>query len=175
MSEMAHLMRSPTQSPTFERVSYLLDYNAETGKIVSKVQHGRWHPGDTVGTLAGGYLSIGIDGKLYRGHRIAWLLTTGSWPDKFIDHIDGDKLNNRWQNLREVTNAENMQNCHRARVNSTLGILGVHPSRGKFCAAITVNGKIKALGRFLTIHEAEMAYRTAKQHLHPTAYTGEEQ
>jgi hypothetical protein len=68
------------------------------------------------GDLAGGkpvegrYRVITIDGVNYPAHRLAWLYVTGRWPHPEIDHIDGDRTNNRFANLREVTHSENMRN-----------------------------------------------------------------
>jgi hypothetical protein len=57
-----------------------------------------------------GYFIIKLNRKTYKAHRIAWLLTYGSWPEDQIDHINGNGLDNRLENLRDVSNRENLRN-----------------------------------------------------------------
>ena len=83
----------------------LLHYNPDTGLFMWKE---RRSPACTKGWFTGnvngrGYATIRIDGKLYLAHRLAWLLMTGSFPQKRLDHIDRNKLNNKFNNLREAT------------------------------------------------------------------------
>lgn len=107
------------------------------------------------------YMMITVgDGKQYRAHRIAWLIVYGRWPECHIDHINGDSTDNRINNLREATNAENCRSSKRSSNNQS-GYKGVH-----FCnytkrwrASICVNGKTKKLGRFNTPEEAHEAYK----------------
>jgi hypothetical protein len=65
-----------------------------------------------------------LTGVLYREHRLAWLYMTGEWPTHEIDHINGDRVDNRFCNLREATASENRWNS-RKRVNNTSGYKGV--------------------------------------------------
>ena len=64
------------------------------------------------------------DGKNYLAHRVIWAWMTGEWPEDMIDHVDQDSLNNRWENLRQATNAINQQNSTR-RKDNTSGVVGV--------------------------------------------------
>jgi hypothetical protein len=94
-------------------------------------------------------------------HRIAWALTTGSWP-KEIDHRNGVRDDNRLSNLREATRTENHQNRAKRRDNTT-GFVGVCFDRGKFNANITIHKRARHLGRYDTKEEAYAAYCAAKR------------
>ena len=113
-----------------------------------------------------GYLSISCGGKTRVAHRLAWFIYYGKWPDLQIDHINGDKLDNRIENLREVDGRTNAQNQRRAMSTNKTGILGVTASRNKFRADIYVNSKSIFLGRFETMEEAKFAYINAKRQMH---------
>jgi len=101
-------------------------------------------------------------------HRVVWRMLNGEWP-KFIDHIDGDRLNNRIENLRSVVERINRENLRAARSdNLSTGLLGAYAGRnGKFRSSICVDGKQKHLGRsFPTAQAAHEAYLAAKRQLH---------
>jgi len=98
---------------------------------------------------------------------MAWLYMTGSWPAAEIDHRNGNKSDNRWENLRDVQPVVNQQNKRRAQSNSKTGFLGVMVSGdGRFCARIRVNGRNKHLGSFRSPELAHAAYLMAKRELH---------
>lgn len=103
-----------------------------------------------------------ILGRKYYAHRVAFALMAGRWPD-IIDHIDGDKTNNRWENLREVSRMQNMQNAA-LRSDNASGHVGVSfdKSRQKWAAEIHINGKKTYLGRFEMFEDAVSARRTAQ-------------
>lgn len=113
-----------------------------------------------------GYLVIKINNKLVRTHRLAWYLMKGEWPKNQIDHIDGSRSNNKLSNLRDVPQAENMQNRQKVRVDSKTGVLGVAHQRGRYRAYIRINGKKKNLGTFDTPEQAHQAYLEAKRKYH---------
>lgn len=94
------------------------------------------------------------------GHRLAWYLHYGKLPLDQIDHIDGDKSNNRISNLREVNNQQNQWN----QVNAK----GYHWDKAtkKFKAYLKVNKKRIFIGRFKTEEEAHNAYLEAKSKHH---------
>jgi hypothetical protein len=102
-----------------ERVRELLHYDTETGAFTWKVRRSRRAVvGAVAGTVsAAGYVLLSIDGVRYWAHRVAWLYVYNVWP-KELDHIDGDKLNNAINNLRECTRSENNQN-HPKRLGSS--------------------------------------------------------
>ena len=154
---------------TYERASELLRYDPETGKIYWKISRGGWiKEGVEAGTLRrdhrNTYRHIQIDGAKYLAHRLAWLLHFGVWPTNQIDHMDGDGLNNRPKNMRDVAHQENLKN-QRMQRNNISGVTGVswHKRDGKWRATININGKRKGLGYFDDIDEAAKAYRDAAE------------
>lgn len=156
-------------SLTIARLKELLHYDEETGHFVWLKNHTRYK---VVGKVAegtvNGYRSICIDGRRYYAHRLAWFYMTEEWPSDSIDHIDGDKLNNTWVNLRDVAHSVNMENQRSARSdNKTTGVLGAYMHKnGRFYSAISVAGKTKRLGYFDTVDEAHSAYVDAKRKYH---------
>lgn len=120
-----------------------------------------------------GYLLVCFNYKRHRVHRLAWFYHHGEWPKGQIDHIDGDKQNNRLHNLRDVSVAQNQQNRLRPTRRNTTGFPGVsfEAQRGMFVARISAAGEKKFLGRFDTALNAYAAYLEAKQRLHPGCHT----
>lgn len=120
------------------------------------------------GTLRGGYLRIGIKGRVYSAHRLAILYVTNKWPDGCVDHIDGNRTNNSFLNLRVVTSSINSQNLRSAKGKTKSGILGVshHASTGKWRSRICVAGISISLGLHNTKESAYEAYLDAKRTLH---------
>ena len=153
---------------TQSRVMELFSYKPESGHFVRALKL----PGSLIGSIAGcpkaGYIVIRADGVLYRAHRLAWLYVHGVWPTGEVDHINGQKSDNRIANLRDVSISENRQNQHRARKNSSTGRLGVtfSPARNKFIAHICINAKTKTIGYFGTADEAHAAYLAEKRASH---------
>ena len=76
-----------------------------------------------------GYLQILVGGKIYRAHRLAWLYMTGSWPSRMIDHRDRNKLNNSFENLRDVSNSTNLRNSDRVDNADVERILNIFVER----------------------------------------------
>lgn len=154
---------------TVERARELLNYDPLTGIFTWRL--GR--PGAKKGAIVGcdnknGYQKIMLDRRAYLGHRLAWFIAYGSWPDDGIDHINGNKYDNRIANLRQATTTMNGENRRKAQINNTSGFLGVSWDSGckSFRASIRVQGKYRSLGRFLDPAEAYQAYLTAKRQLH---------
>jgi hypothetical protein len=113
-----------------------------------------------------GYLNIHFNSKLYLNHQLAWMYIYGYIP-KYIDHINGDKHDNRIANLREATNQQNCLN-KKLNKNNTSGIKGVSwykPSK-KWYAQLSINGKIKNLGYFEDIELAELVVKEAREKYH---------
>ena len=154
---------------TAARVRELFNYNSETGALTWAFNVG---PTARVGGIAGslekkGYRSIGVDGSYYKAHRLIWLHVTGQWPIGQIDHKDGDKDNNRWDNLRDVTSTVNQQNTRAAVAsNRSCGLLGVTPNRKRWKTSICIDGVKRHLGTFDTAEEAHAVYLAAKRKHH---------
>ena len=109
-----------------------------------------------------GYWQLWHKGKLYRAHRVVWFLVTGEDPgDKVVDHVNGDGLDNRFENLRLCEQKENVRNSRKSCI-SRQKYKGVskHGKRG-YQARINVDGKQVALGTFRTQEEAAEAYNQA--------------
>jgi hypothetical protein len=114
-----------------------------------------------------GYWYLSVKGKRYAAHRMAFLYMTGEVPSCDVDHINGDRCDNSWKNLRIATRAENMQNLKESHTDNRCGFLGVEKHRKRFVARICVGGKRKYLGAFNTPEEAHSRYLEAKRYLHP--------
>ena len=114
-----------------------------------------------------GYWRVGLLGGRYQAHRLAWLITHGEWPD-VIDHINGDKLDNRLTNLRSVNALINNQNRRTSIVGAKSPLLGAqwHKGSGLWKSVIRWECKQVHIGMFKTDIEAHNAYLQAKRVLH---------
>lgn len=102
-----------------------------------------------------GYLHGTIFNVKYLAHRVAFALHSGSWPQFTVDHIDGNKKNNRPSNLRDVSHKTNMRN-QRMKSTNTTGNTGVafDKSRNKFATTVTIDMKTIHVGRFAILEQA---------------------
>lgn len=148
-----------------------LAYEPETGVFTWAVK-GR---GISLGSVAGsktneGYWQIKLCFKSYRAHRLAWFLSYGVWPLMGLDHINGDKLDNRLEKLREATHSLNMQNKRQAMSNNkSCGLLGAswNKQHERWQAALMVDKKRRHLGYFSSAEDAHSAYLAEKRLMHP--------
>ena len=143
-----------------------LDYNCSTGVFTWKYKN-KSHPrlyGQKAGFLNYGYLIIKINSIPFRAHRIAWFIMTGNQPQT-IDHINGNKSDNRFVNLRNVTPSENAKN-HGKKFNKSNLPCGVRllPS-GKYQARIACNKIVYHLGSFYDSESAEQVYLLKRKDL----------
>lgn len=157
---------------TQKRLKEILKYCSETGVFVWIKKPTKMANNISLGDEAGsksnanGYVSIRIDKKLYKAHRLAWLYVYGEMPKKHIDHINHDRTDNRIANLREVSHQENCKNQSKPK-NNTSGVVGVvyrKSRRGRkehYEARITINGKRCHLGCFDNIEDAKEAREKA--------------
>lgn len=152
---------------TAERLRQFFYYSIVSGRFYRLVDRGPARAGDVVGTLVEGYLSVYIDGKNYRLHRLAFLYLTGEWPAFEVDHVNGRPADNMWINLRDVTHAINRQNMRAESRTARSGFVGVTWHRGKWRASIKKDGVKRQIGRFDTPEEASAAQVAAKRQLHP--------
>ena len=126
---------------------------------------------DRVGVVCGAHDSngyrhiwLGQHGR-HKAHRLAWLYVTGAWPTKDIDHINGVRDDNRWENLREASASENGMNKRHLTANNTSGVTGVYWSKAakKWQAFIKRNGVAQYLGIYNTKDEARDVRRAAER------------
>ena len=145
-----------------KRLRKLLNYAPATGVFRRRVRKGG---PKTVDHVAGGihpskgYRQIGVDGKLYRANRLAWLYMTGKWPKLEIGYINRNISDTRWANLRAMTPSQRGATSRRRNKH---GVRGIWITKsGKYVARIKVAGKTKYLGSFDTIEKASVAYTRA--------------
>lgn len=153
---------------TVERLRALLHYDPEAGKFTRRQSAGGQQSGVPVGFVTHGYLKIQVGGRKYYAHRLAWFYMTGRWPAKLIDHRNRQTADNRFSNLREASNTQNLWNRGPTRANK-LGLKGVtlttRPGR-MWRATIKSDGKQRHVGYFRTKEEAASAYAAAANALH---------
>jgi hypothetical protein len=153
---------------TAESVREWFAYDAETGIVTRRMRRGKNCAGSVVtGTASHGYLRVVLNGRNYALHRVIFLMVTGEWPTADVDHIDGDRQNNRWSNLRDVSRRVNMENLRSARRNNkSTGLLGVAPHGSMFRSRIRAHGRVIELGVFASAADAHFAYVAAKRIYH---------
>lgn len=175
-SAKAKRVRTPIRDATEAlRVARIyLEYDSESGVFTNKASR---TSNTVIGAVAtckagNGYLGIHLEGRQYHAHRVAWLWHYGRWPDGVIDHINGDRSDNRIRNLRDVSIALNGQNRFGPQKNNKSGFLGVmwNKAAQKYAARIRYNGKFAHLGFFDDPVEASKAYMAAKREKHAGAY-----
>ena len=148
-------------------VEYLrsrLRYDASTGDLIwlpladAPPQWGAKHANKIAGTLRrDGYTQIRLQRRTFKAHRIVWALNKGTWPSAELDHANGNRRDNRIENLREASRHQNMQNSV-APINK-IGIVGVYRNHSGFSASYHANGRRVYLGIFTTAEAAGAAYR----------------
>ena len=171
--------------PDPELLRKLLRYEPETGKLYWRERPremfktaGAWKAWNT--KFAGarafatvnsfGYCVGGLSGRMHKAHRIIWAIVHGGHPIEYIDHINGNRTDNRIQNLRSVSCAENNRNSSLPRDNSS-GVIGVywHRQKNRWHAQIRINGGTKHIGYFKSLNAAAeaRARAEAKYSYHP--------
>jgi hypothetical protein len=148
-------LKQPRRRPTVEEVRAALVYDKETGIL-------RWGEG---GAEAGrlnedGYVRIGMHWRQYPAHVLAVVIIKGYWPKNTVDHKNNVRSDNRWDNLREATQSQNVANS-RLSSRNTSGFKGVSYVRqsGRWAAYIKVKGVARRIGEFDTPEEAHEAYK----------------
>lgn len=155
---------------TADRLRELLHYDPETGVFTRRVTCGAR---SIAGQIAGsknkrqGHWFISVDSQRHQAHRLAWLYVHGHWPEQNIDHINGDGFDNRIENLRDVSQAVNMQNQRNGR-SGTSQYLGVcwDSTKNQWLAQIKRDRKNMYLGHFDEEEQAHAQYLVAKRRLH---------
>jgi hypothetical protein len=155
---------------TIEHLRESLEYDTQTGIFTWRKNH--YRP-DLIGKTAGsvhsaGYISIAVHNIKRLAHRLAWFYVTGNMPNGHIDHINGNKLDNSFNNLRQVTRFGNLQNMRTATKANKVGFLGVSAHQGKWRVQIMINGKSIRESGFDTPEQAHQRYLELKRLHHPT-------
>lgn len=148
-----------------------LSYDPRVAEFRWAINRGKMKAGQIAGTTNGnGYPQVMINRKIYLSHRLAWLYIYGRFPDKELDHINGDRADFRIVNLRECSHAENHQNRGKQKNGgkSTSEFPGVYMRREckKWVSQISADGKNYYLGMFEDEMRAREAYLKAKSELH---------
>lgn len=160
---------------TAARLRELLHYDPETGVFTRRMPGAgrggpvRYPAGSAVGSkTALGYLETEVVKVRCLLHRLAVLYMTGEWPVDQVDHINGQRSDNRWANLRQVDNTTNIENRWRANKNNRSGVLGAHfnAAKGKWAAQVTVMRRGIHVGYFDTPEAAHAAYVAKKRQVH---------
>lgn len=141
-------------------LSKYIRYDPDDGHCYRTADAGtKWRIGDRVGSRhSRGYVEMRVGGVRLFAHQAAWVMMTGEWPDSQIDHINGDRKDNRWSNLRLVDQTKNSANMKK-RANNRSGYKGVvkeGPTR--WVAYIHIGGKTRQLGSYKCPRIAHRAY-----------------
>ena len=149
---------------TQEKAKALFNYDELTGELSFVESKGKGKRKDKrVGCIsANGYLTVWAENKLHQAHRLIWMHFYGVEPINGIDHINGDKLDNRIKNLRDVDQKENTKNRRKSK-NNTSGFVGVFLDKdsGKWRARLSVDYKVIYLGSFTDKSDAITARKNA--------------
>lgn len=153
-------MAQAVNPASIEELRCMFSYDPELGELI-RLQ------GKFAGTVASNRDRAYVNGYDIRVGRIIWALVHGYWPEKIIDHRDGDTLNFKLSNLREATPAQNQMNkVGFGAYPKGVTFKGDVPRSRPWQAKIRVNGGRIHLGSFATMEEAAEAYRTASIKYH---------
>jgi hypothetical protein len=157
---------------TEDELRLILDYDPETGVFTNRVtRNPRAKQGAPAGaTTSEGYTAFQINGKKMYAHRAAWLYMTGKWPVKFIDHINRNRNDNRFVNLREATACLNSQNTDK-HTRNTSGHKGVTWNKKRNCWQVQMraNNKVYYVGSYTLLSDAVQARSIAEIFTHARA------
>jgi len=157
-----------TGEVTAEQVKRVVAYNPETGVFTYVVRPSRnMRIGDVAGCVNNeGYRHIRVCGRAFKAHRLAWLCIHGVWPDGIIDHINGERDDNRIANLRIATRAQN-----RANTTKPMGV-SYNKQSDKWVARIMHQGRSRFLGYHKTAEAARAIYQKEAELLHGSYFGG---
>lgn len=156
------------RSIALEELHRKFDYEESTGVFTNKESYFKSHVGRVAGCLHhSGYRYVRINGVAYAEHRLAWLYVTGENPNGYIDHIDGNRSNNAFSNLRIATREQNNSNAKR-RVDNKSGIKGIdwHNLCNKWQCRVQSGKKRITIGYYDSIEEATNAIKDYRETVH---------
>ena len=149
-----------------DKITDYLRYDPDTGKFYWAKARRKIRVGQEAGSPHNkGYITIKFEGTAHLAHRLAFYFMNGEMPSLDVDHINGDRSDNRWSNLRQVSRQQNLFNKKTYGATPYKGVC-FDRSRSKYLASITINGKFKNLGRFDTPEEAHAVYCKVARELH---------
>lgn len=172
---------APKAVPSPEVLRQLLRYEPETGKLFwrernsdmfsnskqpagqnAAIWNAKFAGKEAFTHVQKGYRTGRVFDSLYRAHRVIFAMMTGAWPDDQVDHINHDRSDNRWSNLRSASNSENHKNMS-LRADNASGVAGVSwcPRRSLWRSRIHVSGHDRHLGYFADKHQAIAARANA--------------
>lgn len=168
--------KSHSLEMTYEQARALFRYDPKSGRLFWKERpremfsdnfhwkmwNGRYAGKRAFNLRGSSYRRVTVMGVTILAHRLIWLMQTGNWPEGHVDHINGVKKDNRWENLRDVPHAVNMRNRGLTKSNKS-GVNGVRQVGLKWEAQIRADGKTVFLGRFPTIEAATEARHAANR------------
>jgi len=153
-----------------QQLRQIFDYNPDTGELFRKLKKGLVKQKQSLSS--NGYARVGVFSRRIHAHRIIWAWVNNELPSNLdIDHINGNRSDNRIKNLRAVDRSTNLQNIKGPRKdNKSTGILGAYKyGKNKFASRIRVRGKDVYLGTFVSAEAAHQAYMEAKRKYHEGA------
>lgn len=156
-------------SLSFNEINKDLSYCSKSGNFKWKRHMGGRSPkcGQVAGTgHISGYIQIGYKNNLYLAHRLAWLLFYKKWPEKRLDHINGNKKDNRICNLRECTHSQNLLNRSK-QINNKTGYknIFIEGRSKKYMVRINKDKKVYYVGKFLKLENAIKARNRAHKNI----------
>jgi len=157
--------------PTQAELRALFEYDPDSGVFTWRISKGTVRAGDRAGWLhKSGYVYIGLHGKSYKAHRLAWAYAYGVDPAGLIDHKDRNPSNNRLANLRVVSDGQSNQNKQVYRNNAS-GHKGVgwYARRNMWRVRIQHENRVILVGFFSSVQQAVAARKAAEKRLHTHA------
>jgi hypothetical protein len=147
-----------------ERLKYLFEYR--DGELFHRVSRGTKKAGSKAGTLKpDSRIHVCVDKKLYLLHRVIFAMHNGFWPE-MVDHIDGNWSNNKIENLRAATHAQNAWNA-KSRKDNVVGIKNItYRKDGMYHIRIQANKTRVYLGAYQNVGDAQRAAINARNNLH---------
>lgn len=148
----------------------LVRYELESGKFYWLKTRGWRKAGGIAGWIDDkGYQRLSVKGSLYRGGQLAWLYMTGEFPDLMVDHINRNRKDDRWVNLRLATRGENIRNS-KLRSDNKSGAKGVYLTGAQWAASIRYEKRLYWLGRYDSKRSAIQAVKRFQWAMDPVFY-----